>query len=161
MFNLATLAVVGYVAERALGPARWVVLYAAGAAAGEVTGYLLNDPGAGNSIAVCGLAGGGALALSALERSVGARYAVMVGFSAFAGSTLGAIVMVAGCAAAVLLVVHRDRVPASALAAAPLVVGLALAAVPDLHGPALLGGLIAGWVTNGMFPSTPRSAPLA
>ncbi|WP_431901135.1 hypothetical protein [Nonomuraea sp. bgisy101] len=69
--------------------------------------------------------------------------------------------MVAGCAAAVLLVVHRDRVPASALAAAPLVVGLALAAVPDLHGPALLGGLIAGWVTNGKFPSTPRSAPLA
>ncbi|MFI6919582.1 rhomboid family intramembrane serine protease [Nonomuraea spiralis] len=56
LFNLAFLAVIGYAAERAFGPGRWLLLYASGAIAGEAAGYLLNDPGAGNSIALCGLA---------------------------------------------------------------------------------------------------------
>ncbi|ETK31820.1 rhomboid family intramembrane serine protease [Microbispora sp. ATCC PTA-5024] len=62
-FNLATLLVVGVLAERALGPGRWLALYLVGAAAGQTAGLVFGTVGAGNSIAVCGLAGGLAAAL--------------------------------------------------------------------------------------------------
>ncbi|GAA0377055.1 hypothetical protein GCM10009530_29560 [Microbispora corallina] len=62
-FNLATLLVVGVLAERALGPGRWLALYLVGAAAGQAAGLVFGTVGAGNSIAVCGLAGGCAAAL--------------------------------------------------------------------------------------------------
>ncbi|HEX6675957.1 MAG TPA: rhomboid family intramembrane serine protease [Actinomycetes bacterium] len=39
VFNLASLAIVGTVAERLLGSRRWLVQYAAGGLAGEAAGY--------------------------------------------------------------------------------------------------------------------------
>jgi membrane associated rhomboid family serine protease len=56
--NLLFLLVLGVLAELALGPWRWLALYLAGAVAGQAAGYLTGTVGAGNSIAVCGLAGG-------------------------------------------------------------------------------------------------------
>lgn len=84
LFNLGFLAVLGYVAERALGRGRWVVLYLSGAVAGEAAGFLLDQPGAGNSVALCGLAGGlvlmsGPSERAPLERALGAFYAVVSG----------------------------------------------------------------------------------
>lgn len=63
VFDLVMLAQVGGVAERWFGWRRWLALAAAGWLAGEVAGYLLGVPGAGTSVASCGLAGGVAVAL--------------------------------------------------------------------------------------------------
>ncbi|NUR88650.1 MAG: rhomboid family intramembrane serine protease [Nonomuraea sp.] len=154
LFNLAFLAVLGYLAERAFGPGRWLLLYAAGAVAGEAAGYLLNDPGAGNSIAVCGLAGGLALAATGgLERSLGAFYAVMSGawlLTAF--GTVGVVLMVALTVGAFQLVAHRERVPAWAFTVVPVVAAVTLAALRDLHGFALLAGLAVGWALRSRVP---------
>lgn len=92
--NLAFLAVLGYVAERAIGPGRWLVLYASGAVAGELSGLLYGQAGAGNSIALCGLAGGLAVLTwrgqtdDRLGAALGAFYAALMAIPA--GVTAGA-----------------------------------------------------------------------
>ncbi|NUT41289.1 MAG: rhomboid family intramembrane serine protease [Thermoactinospora sp.] len=156
LFNLAFLAVLGYVAERAFGPARWLLLYVSGAVAGEAAGHLLNDPGAGNSIALCGLAAGLALAApGTLERSLGAFYAVVLAISMLAGSgTVGVILMVVLAGAGFQLVARRDRVPAWLFTAVPVTVAAPLTALRDLHGFALLAGIIVGWILTGKYAST-------
>jgi membrane associated rhomboid family serine protease len=156
LFNLVCLAVLGYVAERAFGPARWLALYAAGAVAGEAAGYLLNDPGAGNSIAVCGLAGGLAVASGdRLGRALGAYYALVLGLSILMGlGTWGVIIMVAAAAAGSQLVDKRERLPLWLFAAVAVPAAGVLAALADLHGIALLSGIIVGWILKGTYAST-------
>lgn len=164
LFNLAFLVVLGYLAERSLGPARWLILYGAGAVAGQAAGYLFNDPGAGNSIALCGLAAGLAIACEgSLERSVGAFYAVMLGASALApsGGIWSWVVTVALTAAGFQLVVHHERLPSRVFPVVLAVVGITLAALADLHGVALLGGMIAAWALTGKSRSTSRPTSLA
>ncbi len=56
--NAAALVVVGVSVERAFGRRLWLALYLAGGLAGELAGYAWQPRGAGNSVAVCGLAGG-------------------------------------------------------------------------------------------------------
>lgn len=56
--NLITLAVVGVVAERLFGRWQWVALFAAGTICGQIAAYAWREPGGGDSIAICGLAGG-------------------------------------------------------------------------------------------------------
>jgi membrane associated rhomboid family serine protease len=58
LLNLAMLAVVGWIAEAELVRARWILGYAAGGLAGQVTGLIWAPIGAGNSVATLGLAGG-------------------------------------------------------------------------------------------------------
>ncbi|KAB8193707.1 rhomboid family intramembrane serine protease [Nonomuraea phyllanthi] len=159
LFNLAFLAVLGYLAERSFGPARWLALYAAGAVTGEAAGYLLDDQGAGNSIALCGLAAG--LALAAEERtarSLGAFYAIVSGVWLLAAlGTWGVVAMVAVAAAGFQLVAQRERVPAALFTAVPIAVAAVLVALRDLHGFALVGGMIVAWILRGTSPSTSRS----
>ncbi|WP_431924762.1 rhomboid family intramembrane serine protease [Nonomuraea jabiensis] len=159
LFNLVCLAVLGYFAERAFGPARWLALYAAGAVTGEAAGYLLNDPGAGNSIAVCGLAGGLAVAAGdRLGRALGAYYALVLGASILMGlGTWGVIVMVAVSAAGAQLVVRRERLPLWLFATVAVAAASVLTALADLHGIALLSGIVAGWISKGTSLSTSRS----
>src|SRR4029079_19189180 len=52
------LILVGVAVERWLGPVRWLILFLAGALAGEVAGYAWDPYGAGASIGLCGLIGG-------------------------------------------------------------------------------------------------------
>ncbi|MFC5830139.1 rhomboid family intramembrane serine protease [Nonomuraea insulae] len=158
LINLAFLAVLGYVAERALGPARWLLLYLGGAAAGEAAGYLLGQPGAGNSVALCGLAGGLVLAAGRLERSLGAFYAVVSGawLPAAAGGTWGLIVTIVLAAGGFQLVVHRERLPGWLPVTVFGVATAVLVALRDLHGFALLGGIIVAWIANAASPTTLR-----
>ncbi|MEW9556311.1 rhomboid family intramembrane serine protease [Nonomuraea sp. NPDC050783] len=150
LFNLAFLAVLGYLAERALGRPRWLVLYAAGAVAGELAGYLLGRPGAGNSIALCALAAGLAVSSAGrLERSVGAFYAVISGAWLLSDlDTWGVVAMVALAAAGFQLVVQRERVPSWLFTAVPVTATAVLTGLRDLHGPALLSGLAVGLAWN-------------
>ena len=55
--NLAFLLVLGAMAEQVLGPGRWLVCYLGAGLVGELAGYLWQPRGAGNSVAICGLAG--------------------------------------------------------------------------------------------------------
>ncbi|MEV4073110.1 rhomboid family intramembrane serine protease [Nonomuraea fuscirosea] len=167
LFNLGFLAVLGYVAERALGRARWVVLYLSGAVAGEAAGFLLDQPGAGNSVALCGLAGGlvlmtGPSERAPFERALGAFYAVVSGawLPAASGATWGWVVTVVLVVAAAQLVNHRERLPRWSPVAVFGVAAVVLMVLRDLHGFALLGGLAAGWISNARFPLTPgRTSP--
>jgi membrane associated rhomboid family serine protease len=56
IFNLVALAVVGVVAERIWGPVRWTVIALVSGLAGELWGLVVQPAGAGNSVAVFGLA---------------------------------------------------------------------------------------------------------
>ena len=56
VFNLVSLAVVGVVAERVWGAARWAVVALASGVAGQLWGLVVQPVGAGNSVAVFGLA---------------------------------------------------------------------------------------------------------
>lgn len=156
--NLAFLAVLGYVAERALGPTRWLALYLCGAVAGEATGYLLGQPGAGNSVALCGLAGGLVLAAGRFERSLSAFYAVASGawLPAASGGTWGLVATVVLAIAGFQLVIHRDRLPRWLPVAVYGAAAAVLVTFRDLHGFALLGGIIVGWISNPTSPSTSR-----
>ncbi|MEZ0074360.1 rhomboid family intramembrane serine protease [Planotetraspora sp. GP83] len=150
-FNLVSLAGLGLLAERALGPARWLALYLAGAVAGQVAGMLSGAPGAGNSIAVCGLAGGllAAFALARADRlagSVAAFYSVVILTTAFGHSTAGLIATVAVATAGTQLIAHRDRLPRWVFPLPGLAAGVVLSALGDLHGPPLLAGLVIGAV---------------
>ncbi|WP_327089803.1 rhomboid family intramembrane serine protease [Nonomuraea sp. NBC_01738] len=164
--NLAFLAVLGYVAERAIGPGRWLVLYASGAVAGELSGLLYGQAGAGNSIALCGLAGGLAVLTwrgqtdDRLGAALGAFYAALMaipaGVTAGGGSlgVAGLVVIVVVAALAFQLVLQRGRLPRWVFPAVTGVAGAGLSVMSDLHGPALLAGMIAGWILIAVSRST-------
>jgi membrane associated rhomboid family serine protease len=63
--NLAFLLVLGAMAEQVLGPGRWLACYLGAGLVGELAGYVWQPRGAGNSVAICGLAG--ALTVALLE----------------------------------------------------------------------------------------------
>ncbi|MFC0430753.1 rhomboid family intramembrane serine protease [Kutzneria buriramensis] len=141
--NLVTLALVGMVVERELGRGRWLVLFVAGTVGGQIAAYSWQEPGGGDSIAICGLAGGATVWLLA-RRDQASRWDVAVlacyvgaltgwGFLGIRAAAVGAV------AAAAALYVNR-RI---ALAAA-VVCATALAAHADLHGVSLLSGMAIG-----------------
>ncbi|HYQ67027.1 rhomboid family intramembrane serine protease [Actinophytocola sp.] len=142
--NLVTLALVGAVAERSVGGARWAVLFAAGTIGGQVAAYAWGLPGGGDSIAICGLAGGMVVRLLAGPAANRWPAAVVVCYvAALTGWGFGGIPAagVAGIVAAVAVFALPS--PRFALLAA---VGgaVALAAHADLHGVSLLSGMVAG-----------------
>ncbi|WP_169808961.1 rhomboid family intramembrane serine protease [Microtetraspora fusca] len=161
-FNLVSLLVLGAIAERALGPARWIACYLAGAAAGQAAGTWLGLVDAGNSIGVCGLAGGLAVAVALgradrLAGSVAAFYALLLVGGLFSGSVTVIVATSVIGAAGVQLVVHRDRLPIPVFPAIVVATGLVLAVLADLHGPALLSGAAVAGVVAGALGAAPRS----
>ncbi|WP_426504158.1 rhomboid family intramembrane serine protease [Dactylosporangium sp. McL0621] len=67
--NMVFLAVIGIGAERVLGPRWWLAAYAVGGIAGQATGYWLEPPGGGTSVAVLGVAALFAMAVVLGERA--------------------------------------------------------------------------------------------
>src|SRR5262249_2902445 len=132
--NLVTLALVGAVAEWVLGRARWLVFLAIGTAAGGIAAYAWHEPGGGGASALCGLAGGAAVAMLAARTPV-PRYlaqpvvyyvAALTGWGLFGLGGAGLAVLVT----AVLLVA---RVPQRLALAGTVPAALLLAGVQDLH----------------------------
>jgi membrane associated rhomboid family serine protease len=146
--NLAFLAAVGAVAEQVLSRPAWLAQYLGVGMAAGLVGDAWQPVGGGDSIAVCGLAGAVAVALwrgdPRLPRL--AAPVVLVWCGALAGTVsaeLAPPAIVASAAAAGLALRRRGRGrdpgrPAAALTAAT---GVALAAVANVHGAALLGGI--------------------
>ena len=147
--NLVTLPVIGAVAERLLGRAWWLALVAAGTAGGQLAAGYWDDPGGGDSIAICGLAAG--VIVTVLVRPAGSRLAhqaVACYVAALAGwGFLGARAAVLACvlAAMAMAVARRGGVAgADRIALAGCVVSaLALACLErDLHGASLTAGML-------------------
>jgi len=139
VFNLASLAIVGTVAERLLGSGRWLVQYAVGGLAGEAAGYAWTPHGAGNSVAVCGLAGGLLALMLALGRRT-PRVVVPVAVWYTFAIVVDAVATAVGAAAAAP---HRDRGAERVLAVACLAAAAAITGIRNLHGVALLAGACA------------------
>jgi len=140
--NLVTLALVGAVAEIVLGRRRWLAFLAVGTVAGEIAAYAWHEPGGGDSIAICGLAGGAAIAMLAARTPV-PRYlaqpvvyyvAALTGWGLFGLKGAGAAVLVTG----VLLVA---RVPQRLALAGTVPAAVLLAGVRDLHGVSLAAAM--------------------
>jgi hypothetical protein len=158
--DTAVLLVVGSALERAVGALRWAVLFAAGAAVGQLFGYAWDPDGAGASVGICGLIGGLVVVQLAGRRLhlvaslfcvglVGALAAVAVVTSLGRHGAIAGIVVVLVCAVLVNVLVVRRRAadPAVALwyTGGVVAVGaIVLLALRDIHGAALLAGLGAG-----------------
>jgi membrane associated rhomboid family serine protease len=154
VFNVGTLLVLGILAERRLGRWRWLVLYLGGAAAGQAMGYLAGTVGAGNSIANLGLAGGLIAAFARhrawrIDAALSAAVALLIGLTALPSETARAVGLVLAVVLGGFLVARRELFPRWVFLAIAVVVGVALSAVADLHGPALLAGLVLGAVITG------------
>jgi hypothetical protein len=147
--NLATLAVVGVIAEWTLGRRWWVTLAISGTVGGQLAAYRWHEWGGGDSIAICGLAAG-VLVTQLLRPSPPVRWAadtVLYYIVALAGWGLSGIVgagLAVGSAVVGLWLMRRFGLGGSdrlALAATGLS-ALGLAALHDLHGAALSAGML-------------------
>jgi membrane associated rhomboid family serine protease len=156
--NLGFLLVLGAIVEQFLAPWQWLTCYFGAALAGELAGYAWQPEGAGNSIAVCGLAGALAVALWARQAGVGrvAPIALLYWCGAllatawwpglFAGLAAGALAQGAWARGS------DPRRPAGAAAAATTAILLAAA---NIHGAALAAGLL---IAAGLRLATERPA---
>ncbi len=97
--NLVFLAVIGMIAEQVMSRPRWLVLYLVPGLVGEFAAYAWQPVGAGNSVAICGLAGGLAVLMlrSDVRLPVATPYAQLL--------WIGALVATVSPVAAVLILV--------------------------------------------------------
>ena len=142
VMNLVTLAAVGVVAEWRLGRWRWAVLFLAGTIGGQVDAFVRHEPGGGDSIAICGLAGGLVVWLLLRQANRPALVVVTCYVAAVTGWDLRgvratAVLVVVACVALWLV---PDRVVLLGVVACAVV----LAARADLHGVSLVSGMAAG-----------------
>ena len=150
---------VGVVVEQTMVRGRWLLLFWAAAVTGTIAGYAWDPSGAGASIALCGLIGG--LVVWQITRNdfhliasmytlvLAAALAVEAVAAAFTSTTLlGILITAIACALLInLLLGLRRRMPdkpasAAYVGAVVFVSALILTALRDLHGVALLTGLM-------------------
>ena len=146
--NLVFLGLIGVAAEQVLSRPRWLLRYFGVGLAIEVLAYSWQPTGAGNSIAVCGLAGGVTVACRRGDARLPAytAAALLVWCGALLG-TLSDDLVVPGvllAAAAAALIARQHERPELVRRLVPLVVaatGVVLAAATNIHGAALLAGI--------------------
>jgi membrane associated rhomboid family serine protease len=159
--NLVLLGLVGVAVERRHARTEWIALYLAAGVVGEMVGLEWQPHGAGNSVAVLGLAG--ALVVDALRRrgpaylALGYATVVLVTLGAAdLGDVAGAVVIVlayVAAGAAFAATQRGTRIPswaAPALGACTLVVAVALVALENIHGPALFTGVAVALVWDAL-----------
>jgi len=83
----------------------------------------------------------------------------VIGLTAFASETANTIGLVVGVVLGGFLVARRELFPRWLFLAIAVVVGVVLSAVANLHGPALLAGLVLGALSTGgvVLPPEPAS----
>src|SRR5215204_6307413 len=148
--NLGFLLVMGALAEQLVGRGQWLVCYFGAGLAGELAGYAWQPRGAGNSVAVCGLAGVLVVALAAGDRVP--RLAPMVVLW-WCGDLLslrwGPPLVVAIVGAMAVQLLPALAVPAGrVVAGAAILAALALVTARDIHGAALLAGTVLAAATR-------------
>jgi membrane associated rhomboid family serine protease len=146
LFNLAFLLILGVLAEQVTSRQRWLAAYIGAGLAGELAGYAWQPTGAGDSVAICGLAAIVAIAAWRGRRPVPVIAALAV--AAWCGGLLSTWwypLIALGIAACVAIPrLSRAGWPAlgAAVAGAVLATGAALAVARNIHGVALLAGLL-------------------
>jgi membrane associated rhomboid family serine protease len=143
--NLLFLLAIGALAEQAVSRARWLLCYVGIGVVGQLIGYAWQPTGAGNSVAVCGLSGALAVAI-VVEGDRLPRAAVPVQL-AWCGALLATwyypLVVLGMVAAGASLRVPRPRLQVAwGALAATAATALALTAVRNIHGVALLAALM-------------------
>jgi membrane associated rhomboid family serine protease len=155
--NLAGLAVLGVLVERRIGRGRWLAGYLGAGLVGELVGWAgWQHTGAGNSVAVCGLAG--VLAVDLAADPSGARgtrvgsLAVALWSAAVLGGAFGSPVLTVVACAVVAAAVNLAALRPTALTPGRTAAGVAAACAlvlllrADIHGAALAAGLLVGIV---------------
>lgn len=150
--NLAFLLVLGALAEQLLGTWRWLVCYFGAGLVGELAGYAWQPRGAGNSVAICGLAGALIVVLLAGTRVPRLVPVVLLywcgALLASHWGTAPLLVCVAGAVAVQLA--PGPAVPVGRLVAvAATIVALVLTAAMDIHGAAMVAGVVIAAVIGG------------
>jgi membrane associated rhomboid family serine protease len=157
--NLAFLLVIGALAEQVLPPWRWLACYFGTGLVAEFVGYGWQPRGAGNSVAICGLAAALVVALVMASRTGDERlpqfaHLGIVYWCAALLATLSPAGLIAGVAGAVLVqvVVARGIRPARPVAVDAVAVTAILLAFTNIHG----AGLAAGFVIAGLLALVDR-----
>ena len=149
--NLAFLLALGSVVEEAAAPWAWLAGYLGAGLAGEIAGLAWQPTGAGNSVAICGLAG--LLAAVLWTRRVETPrtapviliyWVVAVLMSGFPRLLFLWVALAALAPTVVAGKRRRDRVVAAGVA----LVALWLGTARNLHGAALAAGLVIGALTR-------------
>ena len=159
--NLFFMLVLGVVAEQIASRWRWLVCYFGAGVVGELVGYAWQPTGAGNSVAVCGLAG--LIALACWRRDarlpdLGAFAlllwcAVILSTWAWPAAVAGAV-----CAAAGLrLQAGGWRYAGSFAVGVTVASGVFLACVRNIHGAALLAGVVLAALMSGVGRESARA----
>jgi membrane associated rhomboid family serine protease len=145
--NMIFLAVIGIGAERVLGPRWWLAGYLAGGVVGQATGYWLEPPGGGTSVAVLGV--GALFAMAVVLGAPAPRVSLMfVGYFVLAitliGLTNASVAIVVIVLVAWLYQFGRQRQPRRAdlaLIAVTVLAAAVLIGVGDHHGWAFAAGM--------------------
>jgi membrane associated rhomboid family serine protease len=162
--NLLFMLALGVVAEQVAGRGRWLACYFGAGVVGELVAYAWQPTGAGNSVAVCGLAG--LIALACWRRdsrlpALGAFAlllwcAVLLSTWAWPAAVVGAVCAAAG----VRLQAAGWRYAAEFAVGVTVATGVFLAGVRNIHGAALLAGLALAALLSGVAraPLPPQPA---
>lgn len=146
--NLLFLALLGAAAEQVVGRATMVVLYLAAGSTGQLAGVFWQPVGAGNSVAVCGLAGLVAWSLRDRRAPSWAGGALALWLGALLSTWWPPLLAVgiAGTALDRAAARNRPEIRLPAAVIGSLLVAAVLIAVRNVHGPALAVGTVAGAV---------------
>jgi hypothetical protein len=146
--NLAFLGLIGIAAEQVLPRPRWLVHYLGVGLATEVLAYSWQPVGGGNSIAVCGLAGGVAVACRRGDSRLPGYSvpALLIWCGALLGTlsddlVVPAVVLAAAAAALARRHHEREQLLQRLVPLAVGATGIVLAAASNIHGAALLAGI--------------------
>ena len=144
--NLLFLAVLGAAAEQVVGRVTMVLLYLAAGSTGQLAGVFWQPVGAGNSVAVCGLAGLVAWSLRDRRTPTWAGGALALWLGALLSTWWPPLLAVgfAGTALDRAAARRRPEIRLPAAVVGSILVATVLIAVHNVHGPALAVGTIAG-----------------
>lgn len=144
--NLAFLLILGVLAEQVVGRWQWLACYLGAGLVGEIAGYAWQPHGAGNSVAVCGLAGALAVALWTKDPRAPRVTSLLVVW--WCGLLLASqwlwpgVVLLGAANVLIRRMLTRGLLVGRAAAVAAAVVAVALVAAENVHGAALAAGIV-------------------
>ena len=144
--NLAFLLILGVLAEQVVRRWQWLICYLGAGLVGELAGYAWQPDGAGNSVAVCGLAGALVVALWTQHPFAPRPTPLLVAW--WCGLLLASQWLWPGVVLLVAASVLTPRMPTRGLlvgraaAVVAAVVAVALVAAENVHGAALAAGIV-------------------